>query len=370
MRLPNDLRRTCGTAFAVLLVACGGDEPTTEVLRPVRYVQVFATGGVLERTFSGAAHARVESRLSFRVAGAIQQIPVDVGDAVRIGQLIGELDPEDYRLQLQEAEAAVTRARAEARNAEANLVRIRELYESSNASRNDLDAALSASQTAAAQVQAAVNRRDGARLQLSYTRLSAPAPGRISSVDVEVNENVRVGQTVAVLTSASELEVEVAFPEVLISRVREGQRVTVTFDALPDSSFAAAVTEVGVTAGRLATTFPVTVRLERTVEGLRPGMAAEVAFRFESTDRRKRVIVPLVAVGEDRNGRFVFVVQRVDSITGVVLRRPVTVGELTTDEGFEILEGLVDGELVVTAGISRIADSMRVSLPRPTGAGS
>ena len=119
-----------------------------------------------------------------------------------------------------------------------------------------------------------------------------------------------------------------------------------------------------------ATTFPVTVRLERTVEGLRPGMAAEVAFRFESTDRRERVIVPLVAVGEDRNGRFVFVVQRVDSITGVVLRRPVTVGELTTDEGFEILEGLVDGELVVTAGISRIADSMRVSLPRPTGAGS
>ena len=114
MRLPNDLLRTCGTAFAVLLVACGGDEPTTEVLRPVRYVQVFATGGVLERTFSGAAHARVESRLSFRVAGAIQQIPVDVGDAVRIGQLIGELDPQDYRLQLQEAEAAVTRARAEA----------------------------------------------------------------------------------------------------------------------------------------------------------------------------------------------------------------------------------------------------------------
>ena len=167
----------------------------------------------------------------------------------------------------------------------------------------------------------------------------------------------------------SELEVEVAIPEVLIARVREGARVTVTFDALPDRSFAAVVTEVGVTTGGLATTFPVNVRLDRTVEGLRPGMAAEVAFRFESTDQRERVIVPLVAVGEDRDGRFVFVVQRVDSITGVVLRRPVIVGELA-DEGFEILEGLLDEELVVTAGISRIADSMRVSLPRPPGAGS
>ena len=369
MRLPDSLLRTYGSVVAVLLVACGGDEPTPEVLRPVRYTQVFSTGGSRERTFSGAAHARVESRLSFRVAGALQEIPVEVGDAVGIGELIAELDPEDYRLQRQEAEAAGNRARAEARNAEANLERIRQLYENGNASRNDMDAALSGSETSAAQVQAAVNRHDAARLQLSYTRLSAPAAGRISSVDVEVNENVRVGQIVAVLTSASELEVEVAIPEVLIARVREGAGVTVTFDALPDRSFAAVVTEVGVTAGGLATTFPVNVRLDRTVEELRPGMAAEVAFRFESTDQRERVIVPLVAVGEDRDGRFVFVVQRVDSITGVVLRRPVIVGELA-DEGFEILEGLLDEELVVTAGISRIADSMRVSLPLPVGPGS
>ena len=369
MNTPDRLLRICGTAAVVLPLACGGDEATTEVLRPVRYTQVFSSGGTRERTFSGAAHARVESRLSFRVAGAIQQVPVDVGDAVQVGQVIAELDPEDYRLQREEAEAAVNRAQAEARNAEANLERVRQLYENSNASRNDLDAARSGSETAAAQVQGAVNRRDAARLQLSYTRLAAPAAGRISAVDVEVNENVRAGQIVAVLTSESEMEVEVAVPGVLIARVREGADVTVTFDALPERSFAAAVTEVGVTAGVLATTFPVTVQLDRTVEELRPGMAAEVAFRFESTDQRERVIVPLVAVGEDRDGRFVFVVQRIDSITGLALRRPVTVGELT-DEGFEILDGLLDEELVVTAGITRIGDSTRVRLPPPAGAGS
>ncbi len=209
----------------VLPVGCGGDAPTVEVLRPVRYAQVFSTGGIRERTFSGTAQARVESRLSFRVAGAIQQVPVDVGDAVQVGQLIAELDPADYRLQRAEADAAVDRASAQARNAEANLERVRQLYENGNASLNDLDAARSGSETAAAQVQGSVNRRDAARLQLSYTRLGAPAPGRISSVDVEVNENVRAGQIVAVLTSESELEVEVAVPEVLISLVREGANV-------------------------------------------------------------------------------------------------------------------------------------------------
>ncbi len=370
MTLPTRLLRIYGIAAVVLPMGCGGDEPTIEVLRPVRYAQVFSTGGIRERTFSGTAQARVESRLSFRVAGEIRQVPVDVGDGVQVGQLIAELDPEDYRLQREEAEAAVNRAQAEARNALANLERVRRLYENSNASRNDLDAARSGSETAAAQVQATVNRRDAARLQLSYTRLGAPSAGRISAVDVEVNENVRAGQIVAVLTSESELEVEVAVPEALILGVREGADVTVRFDALPTRSFAAVVTEVGVTAGGLATTFPVTVRLEQTVQGLRPGMAAEVLFRFESADQRERVVVPLVAVGEDRDGRFVFVVQRVDSITGVVLRRPVTVGEVTTDELFEIIEGLVDEELVVTAGITRIRDSMRVSLPLPAGGGS
>lgn len=352
-----------------LVFGCGGDETATEVLRPVRYTQVFSTGSSRDRSFSGVAQARVESRLSFRVAGSIQRVTVDVGDQVRLGQLLAELDPEDYRLQSEQAEAALSRARAEARNASANFDRVRQLYENNNASANQLDQARAGSESADAQVRSAENRRDGARLQLSYTRLTAPAAGQVASVDVEASENVRAGQPIVLLTSASELEVEVAVPEVLISRVREGEGVNVAFDALPGSVFAAEVTEVGVVSGGFATTFPVTVRLTQAVDGLRSGMAAEVTFRFETTDGRDRIIVPASAVGEDRDGRFVFVLQRLETGIGMTIRRPVTVGELTAD-GFEVLEGLVDEELVVTAGVSRIRDSLRVTVPGVSQAGS
>jgi RND family efflux transporter MFP subunit len=370
MMILKDLCRSSGVVLGLsLLFGCGGDDIPTETLRPVRYTQVFSTGASRARAFSGVARARVESRLSFRVAGSIQRVPVDIGDEVRAGQLLAEIDPEDYRLQLEQAEAALTRARAEARNAAANFDRVRQLYETNNASPNQLDQARAGSESAAAQVQSAENRRDAARLQLSYTRLTAPAAGQVAEVDVEVNENVSAGQPVLLLTSASELEVEVAVPEVLISRVREGDEVTVTFDALPDNSITARVTEVGVVAGGLATTYPVAVRLGRPVEGLRSGMAAEVTFRFESTDSRERIIVPASAVGEDRDGRHVYVLQRIEDGIGIALRRPVTVGELT-GEGFEVLDGLFDEELVVTAGVSRIRDSLRVRIPGATQAGS
>ncbi len=93
-------------------------------------------------------------------------------------------------------------------------------------------------------------------------------------------------------------------------------------------------------------------------------MAAEVAFNFQATDNRERFLVPPFAVGEDREGRFVFVVEPQESGLGTVRRRAVTVGELTSD-GLEILSGLADGEEVVTAGVTKITDGLTV---RITGA--
>ncbi len=137
--------------------------------------------------------------------------------------------------------------------------------------------------------------------------------------------------------------------------------MSVTFDAVPGRTFDARITEVGVTATRLGTTFPVRVRLTEADPAVRAGMAAEVAFRFAATAGRDLFVVPPVAVGEDRSGRFVFVVEPSDSGLGVVHRRAVTVGELTGD-GLEILSGLSDGDRVVTAGVTRIQDGLRVRL--------
>jgi len=152
----------------------------------------------------------------------------------------------------------------------------------------------------------------------------------------------------------------VAVPEVLIAAIREGDEVEVTFDAVPGRTFAARVTEVSVSATGLATTFPVTVQLNRAEPDCRAGMAAEVGFQ-SAGNGRPVIVVPSVAVGEDRQGRFVFVVEPAADGLGVARRRGVVVGEMP-GEGLEILEGLVDGDRVVTAGVTRIVDGQTVRL--------
>jgi RND family efflux transporter MFP subunit len=346
----------------LLAVGCGGSAPEPEPIRPVRVEPVFATGGARVRTFTGSAQAGLESRLSFKVPGTIERLAVDVGDRVRSGQLLAELDSRDFELQVEDAEAALRQARARARNAEANLERVRGLYENNNASQTDYDAARAEYDGAAAQVGSLEKRLELARSQLEYTTLRSPLDGSIADVEVEVSENVRAGQTVATLTAGRRIEVEIALPEAFIGRIRGGQEVTVTFDAQPGVTYTAVVTEIGVTSTGLATTYPVTVRLSEETADVRPGMAAEVAIPFEEGDGRPRVLVPPFAVGEDREGRFVYVAQREEGESAVVHRRAVRVGELS-GEGIEILDGLEEGELLITAGVSRLRDGMEVRLP-------
>ena len=347
---------------AALVMACGGEDPAEEpVVRPVRFAQVFATGAARVRTFSGVSRAGVESRLSFRVAGIIQQMAVSVGDSVRSGQLIARLDPTDYQLELQRAEASLRQAMAEQRNANANYQRVQALWETNNATRQDLDASRTANESAQAAVESLENEVQLASVRVGYTRLTAPMAGAIAEVPVEVNENVQPGEPVALLTSGSAPEVEVAMPGVLIRRVRRGDAVSVVFDALPQDTFPGRITEVGVSAIGTATTFPVRARLEASDPAIRSGLSAEVAFRFAAGSGGERILVPPVAVTEDEAGRFVWLVVPGEAGFGTVERRAVTVGELTTF-GLEIRSGLEDGDAVVTAGVSQLADGLLVKL--------
>ena len=355
-------------ALAVLLLAAGaflscrgGEELPPPPLRPVRYQEVTSSRGMRIRTFSGVARANVESNLSFRVSGNVRRRLVEVGDRVDRAQLIAELDPTDFKLQVQEAEASLAQARAQARRAEADYERVRGLYENRNAARSDLDAARAGAESVRAQIDAAEQRLEQAQSQLSYTRLLAPLSGSIAAVYVEVNENVLAGQQVAMLTSGSRPEVEIAVPETLIGEFRSGSDVDVSFDALGEREFPAMVTKVGVAAMGVATTFPVTVQLLEATPDVRSGMAANVAFTFGSEDSRERFIIPAHAVVEDREGRFVFVVEPTEPGRGRVRRRAVTVGQIT-GQGLEVLDGISTGDLVVTAGVSQIQDGLEVKL--------
>ncbi|NIP39422.1 MAG: efflux RND transporter periplasmic adaptor subunit [Candidatus Dadabacteria bacterium] len=350
----------------VLIIACGDEQKVAELIRPVKYTEVIQTGGNRSRSFSGIAKAGIESDLSFKVSGTILYLPVNVGDTVKKGDIIAELDPQDYLLKKQEAEATLISAQAQARNSDADYARIKELYENNNASKGELDSARALAESARAQVDAAQKRLDIDNLQLSYTKLVSPVDGSIAEVPVDINENVNAGTTIVFITSGKEVKVEVAIPEILISKIEKDSIASVRFDSMPEKSFTARVTEVGVSSTAAATTYPVTVELQKTDEQLLPGMAAEVSFEFKNGEK-ERIIVPIVAVGEDKGGRYVYILEQISKredasfTTGFTKRISVKIGEVIP-EGIEITEGLKEGDLIVTAGVRRIKDATEVKL--------
>ncbi|MEE2704172.1 MAG: efflux RND transporter periplasmic adaptor subunit [Myxococcota bacterium] len=356
---------TAATLLAVL-AACG-EEPAADepLIRPVRTARVLSTGSEQVRTFTASTAADAEIALSFKVPGTLKRLRVRVGDEVKEGQLIAELEPSDYALKQGEAKATRTLRLAEQRNAKAQYDRVRALYENNNASRTELDSARARAESARSLLEASSKKLELATKQLSYTRLEAPVDGHVAEVPGDENENVAAGQTAVVLASSALPKVKIAIPALLISQVSRGDRVRVSLASVAGSPLPATVTEVGVTAGAGRTTFPVTAQLHENHPGIRPGMAADVEFRFAG-DGQARLLVPLVSVGEDRKGRFVFIFEPEANGLGSARRRAVEVGAVSS-EGLEILSGLSEGELVITAGVRRIQDGLQVRLLEAPG---
>lgn len=333
-----------------------------EALRPVRYVRAEETRPDNYKTFPGIIKAGISVKASFKVAGTIEQMGVKVGDRLDRGDTIAVLEATDYDLQVQQAQAALSQAEAQARNADANYRRVKALYENRNASLNELDAARAAAESSRSAVESVQKQLALARRQLDYTTLSAPADCRVASVLAEANENVAAGNPVAVVNYLSLLEVQVAVPGQVISRIKRDDPVEVSISSIGRTGIPGVITEVGISTTMLQTTFPVTVRLQEEADGICPGMAADVRFLLNSgEDSPPAIFVPPVAVGEDMKNRFIYVVEPLEEGRGRIGYRPVTIGRIMP-EGIEISKGVNPGDLVVTAGMSRITEGMIVKL--------
>lgn len=349
--------------MVTVVAGCEKDQKKSEPpIRPVKYQVVEASGGVQTHTFSGQSSASSESKLSFKVTGTLNKVNVKVGDVVKKGKLIAELDRTDYQLQVQQARASYSSARAQQRNAEANYARIEKIYETGGASRSDLDAARAGSQTARANVSAASQQVNLAKQKLSYTRLEAPIEGKISQVAVEINENVSPGQPVVLLASGDKIDVSVAVADKYIRDVKKGATVTVKFSDIPDKSYQAVVSEISPTSTGSGAS--VTVTLNNTDTDVRPGLSAETVFTFGSENDEARYYIPSSAVGEDGDGMYVYLVDPADKPgLGTVRRQTVKINPEPTADGIQVLEGIADGQLVVTAGRTRISNGLTVKVP-------
>lgn len=343
------------------LSGCESDNNTQqeEILRPVRYTTAKLYDGSIERVFSGVAKAQLESTLSFKVAGTLQKRPVNVGDELSAGQLVAALDPTDFNINVHETQANLSNTRAELRRTRANYERTKSLYENDSVSKSELDAARAAAESARAQVDSAQQRLQSAKLQLSYTKLYSPGLCAVAETYMKINENVNAGTSIMRVNCGECLEVKVSVAEAFINQISSGSEVDVIVDAIQEKRFKAVVTEVGIASSETGTAYPVTVALQEGCEDVRAGMAADVLFRLARGDGKPFIGIPAIAVGEDRNGRFVFVLKNKDG-DWTVNRRAVEIDEFEGEQHISVLSGLNAEEMVVTAGIRRIVDGQKV----------
>ncbi len=347
-------------SLLVILTSCSDEKKIEEKIRPVRFMEVTTGGGGSMRVFTGTAKTGIESKLSFKVGGTIKKINVKVGDFVNKGGLIAEIDDMDYKIKVKETEAGLKQVESQVLNAKNNYARVKTLYETNSISKSELDGARAQYESAIANVEGMRSTLEYTRLQLSYTRLIAPESGSIAVCNSENNENVQVGQTIAILIVGSDMEIELGIPENVINRIKAGMNVSITFPSL-NNTFNGVVSEVSPSIDVNSSTYPVSIKILNPTIDVKSGMAANVSFKFEGSSSKDVLVVPVAAVGEDSDGRFVFLVEPENGNIATIKKQHIQIGDLTS-EGFEVISGLSMNQKVATAGLQSLIDGQKVRI--------
>jgi len=363
--------RQLSIALGLLILATGCREETVPPELPPRAIQwqrVSATPTLQRRVLSGIVTAVSDTKLAFEVGGTVQLVEVSLGDRVEEGQALAQLDPEPLELAVRDAEATLAAARARREEARATFSRFDEAAATGAVAQQELDAARATRDARDSQFDAAEARLGLARRDLRRSVLRAPFTGVVSRRQIEPAMQVTTGQTAFEMDSAkSGLRVEVQMPETLIARVRQGDRVEVGFPSKTPGIDASArsvavVSEVGTRVGA-GNSFPVRADLEDPPAALRPGLTAEVTFslspRGGAVEGLEGFLIPIAAVrAEPDDGFSVFVY---DDATFTVKRRTVQTGGVG-DDVIVVLEGLEEGDVIATAGVSFLRDGQTVTL--------
>ena len=346
--------------LAVSAVACSRPEPppAPEVARPARIFTVEGPNARLIRSFPGEVRASDEAEMAFRVGGRLVEFPANRGIPVKQGELLARLDPADYQ-------AAVNQAQAEYTLAVAQFERAAELIDRQLISQSEYDQRNSLMKVRKSNLVRAQNNLD-------YTQLYAPFDGVVGRRMAENFENVASGQVVLILQTDQMVDVSVDVPESIIVRVertptnREPRAVQVRFGSAPDRTFEAWYKEHEPSADPATLTFRVTFSLPIPEDvNVLPGMSATVIADLSELFAdlvSDQTLVPIEAVfsAEEEPLQAEFrQVWTVDPDTMRAERRDVRVGPLSGDR-IAILEGLEEGEMIISAGVNGVQEGLLV----------
>jgi multidrug efflux system membrane fusion protein len=340
----------------LLLAACGHDAPPPETARPVLVVHPDGGPDAAFTAYAGEIRAREESALAFRVGGNLVRREVDVGDEVKRGQLLAELDSGDLRLQVQAVQAQVAAAEAELARAASDRARYPKLAQQQLVSRSALDAQNAAYAAAAGQARAARAQLDVARNQAGYAQLRAPRDGVIAARQAEAGQVVAAGQTVFTLAGDAGREVAIALPETRIRDFHAGQPVLVELWSAPGTRLPGTIREIAPAADPQARTYAVRIALGATAaQSVELGQSARVYIADDSSaddssaddGNATTLRVPLAAVQRGAKGATALWV--VDPATRKLHLTPVRLGAFGEDS-VPVLHGVAVNAWIVAAG--------------------
>lgn len=356
MRMTITARHRTSIALAIAvgavlaLTACGDGDTPAAPPRPVLVVHPAGAPEASALAFAGEVRAREESTLSFRVGGNLTRRFVDVGDAVRRGDLLAELDPGDLRLQAQAAQAQLAAAEAELARAGADRARFARLAEQQLVSRSALDAQDAAHAAAAGQAKAARANFDVARNQAGYSQLRAPRDGVIAARQAEAGQVVAAGQAVFTLAGDAGREIAIALPESVIRGFRVGQAVLVELWNAPATRLPGTIREIAPAADPQTRTYAARVALAgAAADAVELGQSARVYARAGdgSDAARSALTLPLAAIQRGASGATAAWV--VDPASHALHSTPVRLGAFAEDS-VPVLGGIDASDWVVAAG--------------------
>lgn len=344
-------------------------------------------GSATSVTANGYVVARTKASVSAKTPGRLAYLGVTEGSVARKGDIIARLDNADFQAAVSQAEANVASAEATVIEARSDrdqqareATRLRDIRSQNGmlVSQQEVDLAASRSDGAEARLNAALARKRAAEsgVRMAHannenTIIRAPFTGTILRKDAEVGEVVAPSMgggltrgAVVTMADLTTLEVEVDVNEAYIARIRSGLAARITVDAYPDTNFRGVVRQVVPTADRQRATVQVKVAITDRDARILPEMGAKVDFLEPDTARavattgatRSAYRVPQAAVKSDAGKTVVFVVR-----DGKLVRREVQTGPVSG--GFlEIRSGLSGGEQLLTTGVDKPTDGMRVKI--------
>ncbi|KFN49168.1 efflux RND transporter periplasmic adaptor subunit [Arenimonas composti] len=333
-----------------VLAGCRGGDASDAPPRPAMVVQPGTSGGQAS-AFAGEVRARQEPALAFRIGGKIARRLVDVGDRVKEGQALAELDAADVALQLESARAQLASAEADLALAASELERHRALYEQQIVSKSLYDARVSAHEAAQARVRQARAQAASSGNQAAYAVLRAPADGVIAQRLAEEGQVVAAGQTVFVLAQDGEREVVISIPEQSARDFAPGRPLLVELWSKPGERIPGTLREIAPAADPQARTYAARVAFAGGDSDI--GQSA----RVYAVDTGTAVLtVPLPALYEHDGEPAVWVV---DPATATVHLRPVKTGAFG-ERTVPVLEGLDAGDWIVAAGVHLLLEGQKV----------